>query len=106
MYAVNFPFIKKIKFFELSCLNDAKLNGKMKNEFLMFLNCRKYRYMHFVRNGDEKNPYCVLELRENILSVKANRELTEIFLDVIKKFENINFDNHVEFESNNFDSDD
>lgn len=90
MYAVNFPFIKEIKFFELDSPNNEYLNRRMKREFFLFLNCRKYRYMHLVRHGAEENPYCVIEFNERILRVKANRELIEIFLDAMKKFENIN----------------
>lgn len=95
MYAINFPFIKEIKFFELSCTNDEKLNRKIKSEFLMFLNCRKWCYMNFIRHGSEENPYCVFELHENILSVKANRELIAIFLGMIEKFENIGLNKFV-----------
>lgn len=90
MYAINFPFIKEINFFKLDCPNDEYLNRRMKREFFMFLNCRKYRHMHLVRHGAKENPYCVIELNEHVLHVQANCELIKIFLDAMKKFENIN----------------
>lgn len=102
MQAVNFPFIKSIIFEELNCPNDEFLNRRIKSEFLMFLNCRKWRYMNLIRHDTEENPYCEIKLQENILQVKANRELIKIFLDVMKKFENINFGDGVEIESVNF----
>lgn len=55
--------------------------------------------MNFVRHGTEENLDCKIELRENILFVKANNELIQIFLDAMKKFENINLESDVKFES-------
>ena len=89
MEAVNFPFIKSIEFEEIEVANNDKLNRRIKSEFFMFLNCRKWRYMNLVRHGTEENPYCEIELKENILYVKANRELIKIFCEALQKFENI-----------------
>lgn len=87
MQAVNFPFIQSILFKEIDCPNDEKLNRKIKSEFYMFVNRRKWRYMNFIRHGTEENPYCIFELHENILYITANSELIKIFLETIKKFE-------------------
>lgn len=87
MQAVNLPFIQSILFKEIDCPNDEKLNRKIKSEFYMFVNRRKWRYMNFIRHGTEENPYCIFELHENILYITANSELIKIFLETIKKFE-------------------
>ena len=47
MHAVNFSFIKSIKFEELNCPNDEKLNRRLKQEFFLYLNCYKWRRMYF-----------------------------------------------------------
>lgn len=101
MHAVNFPFIKSILFKEIDCPNDEKLNRRIKSEFYMFVNCRKWRYMNFIRHGTEENPYCIFELHENILYITANSELIKIFLETIKKFENIEGSN-IKFESDTY----
>ena len=92
MQAVNFPFIKSIEFEEIEVENNDKLNRRIKSEFFMFLNCRKWRYMNLVRHGTEENPYCEIKLQEKILQVKANREVIKICRESMQKFENIEFD--------------
>lgn len=89
MHAVNFPFIKSVQFEELDCPNDEKLNLRLKSEFLNYLNCYKWRNMNYSRRGTAENPYCVFELKEKILYVKANAELIKIFRELMRKFENI-----------------
>lgn len=89
MQAVNFPFLKAVKFEEINCPNDEKLNRRLKTEFLHYLNCYKWRHMNYSRRGTAENPYCVFELREKILHVKANSELIKIFRDLMQHFENI-----------------
>ena len=89
MQAVNFPFIKSGQFEELNCPNNEKLNRRLKQEFFLYLNCYKWRHMNFSRNGTAENPYCIFELKEKILYVKANADLIKIFREVMQKFENI-----------------
>ena len=54
MYAVNFPFIKSIKFETLDCTNNEKLNCHLKREFYQYLNCYKWRRMEFIYQSERR----------------------------------------------------
>ena len=91
MEAVNFPFIKSIEFEEIEVENNVKLNRRIKSEFFMFLNCRKWRYMNLIRHGTAEKLYYEIKLQEKILQVKANRKVIKICREAMQKFENIEF---------------
>ena len=71
MDAVNFPYIKAIEFEEIEVENNDKLNRRIKSEFFMFLNCRKWRYMNLIRHGTVENLYCEITLQENIFASQS-----------------------------------
>ena len=92
MYAVNFPFLKSVKFEELDCPNNEKLNCHIKQEFYLYLNCYKWRRMDFIYQGcpeDNKKPYCIFKLKKRILHIQANAEVIKNFREIMKHFENI-----------------
>ena len=89
MEAVNFPFIKSIEFEEIEVATNEKLNRRIKSEFFMFLNCRKWRYMNLIRHGTAEKLYYEIKLQEKILQVKANRDVIKICCEAMQKFENI-----------------
>ena len=89
MQAVNFPFLKSVQFEVADCPNNEKLNRQLKQAFLHYFNCYKWRHMNFYRSGTEENPYCIFEIKEKILYVKANCELIKIFRELMQKFENV-----------------
>ena len=88
MRAVN-SYIKFVRFEEIDRTNEAKRNPRLKNEFYLHLNARKYRGMKNFYAGDEKNFYCHFELVENILVVRANKDLIELCRKILSLFENV-----------------
>lgn len=91
MDAVNFPFIKTIQFEEIEVENNDKLNRRIKSEFFMFLNCRKWRHMNLIRHSTAEKLYCEIKLQEKILQIRANCDAIKICREAIKKFKNVEF---------------
>ena len=88
MHAVN-SYIKFVRFEEIDCPNYAFLNKRLKHEFYLHLNARKYRGMINFYAGSEENFYCHFELVGNVLIVRANKELIELCRQVLNTFENV-----------------
>ncbi len=88
MRAVN-SYIKFVRFEELDRPNDTKANKRLKQEFYLHLNARKYRGMRNFYAGGEENFYCHFELVGNVLVVRANKDLIEQCRKVLNTFENV-----------------
>ena len=88
MLAVN-SYIKFVRFEEIDRPNISRINPRLKNEFYLHLNARKYRGMKNFYAGGEENFYCHFELVGNVLIVRANKELIEMCRDILSKFENV-----------------
>lgn len=88
MFAVN-SYIKFVRFEEIDRPNISCINPRLKNEFYLHLNARKYRGMRNFYAGGEENFYCHFELVENVLIVRANKELIELCRQILSMFENV-----------------
>lgn len=88
MRAVN-SYIKFVRFEERDIPNWSWVNKRLKNEFYLHLNARKYRGMKNFYAGGEENFYCHFELVGNVLVVRANKELIELCRQVLNTFENV-----------------
>ena len=88
MRAVN-SYIKFVRFEERDIPNNAADNKRLKNEFYLHLNARKYRNMKNFFAGGEENPYCHFEIVGNVLIVRANKFLIELCRKVLSMFENV-----------------
>ena len=88
MRAVN-SYIKFVRFEEIDRLNRADINPRLKNEFYLHLNARKYRGMKNFYFGDEEKFYCHFELVGNVLVVRANKDLIELCRKMLSMFENV-----------------
>ena len=88
MRAVN-SYIKFVRFEEIDRSNDARENRRLKQEFYLHLNARKYRGMKNFYAGGVENFYAHFELVENILVVRANKNLIELCRKILSMFENV-----------------
>ena len=88
MFAVN-SYIKFVRFEEIDRPNISLINPRLKNEFYLHLNARKYRGMRNFYAGGEENFYCHFELVGDILRVQANKYLIEMCRKILSMFENV-----------------
>ena len=88
MRAVN-SYIKFVRFEEIDRPDDVGENRRLKNEFYLHLNARKYRGMKNFYAGGVENFYAQFELVENILVVRANKNLIELCRKILNMFENV-----------------
>ena len=73
MRAVN-SYIKFVRFEEIDRSNDARENRRLKQEFYLHLNARKYRGMKNFYAGGVENFYAHFELVENKTFVRNKKK--------------------------------
>lgn len=89
MTAVNFPYIKFVKFEQIDCSNSSRINRYIKNQFYLYMNCRAYRNMKQIYRTFQGNIYCHLKLQGDTLTVMANQELINICRVALDQFDKI-----------------
>lgn len=92
MRAVN-SYIKFVRFEEIDRPSYTWWNKRLKHEFYLHLNARKYRGMINFYAGDEENFYCHFERVKNVLILRANRDLIELCRAVLNMFDNVSEEN-------------
>ena len=89
MTAVNFPYIKFVKFEQIDCSNSSRINRYIKNQFYLYMNCRAYRNMKQIYRTFQGTLYCHLKLQGDTLTVMANQELINICRVALDRFDKI-----------------
>jgi len=89
MRACNYPYIKSVRFEERNWIVDKSLQGRLKNEFYLHLNARKYRGMKFYLRGNIGEECCSFEVVNHVLIVKTNQDMINKLRCVLLEFDNI-----------------
>ena len=82
-------YIKFVRFEECDIPNDDAKNKRLKQEFYLHLNARKYRGMKDFYAGGVENFYCHFKLDGNVLVVRANKNFIELCRKILSMFENV-----------------